>query len=157
MEPQIPPQPQLVVDEQLKYYIRNTVKWAKFLAIVGFVITAFILIMAFSVGTLISTLSQVENFPRFGGSAMITIFYLIIAILYFIPCLFLYRFARRTQGAVDSNSQEQLLSGFDHLNRFFKFVGILTLIYLIFMALAVIAVIVGGMFGVAMSGSTISV
>ncbi len=157
METQIPPQAPLVVDDQLKSYIRNTVKWAKFLAVVGFVITAFIVIMAFSMGSLMTTLSQIESIPRFGGTVAITIFYLIIALLYFIPCLFLYRFAKRTREAVDGDSQEQLLSGFDHLNRFFKFVGILTLIYLIIMALVVIAVIAGGMFGAAMSSSTISV
>lgn len=156
MEPSIPPQPTLVVDDQLKYYIRDTAKWAKFLAIVGFIFTAIIVIMAFSMGGLMSVFSRMGGFPNVGG-VFLTILYLIIALLYFIPCLFLYRFARRTQIALDQNQQEQLLSGFDHLNRFFKFVGILTLIYLIIMVLAIIAIIVGGLFGAAMSTSTISV
>ncbi len=152
MEPQVPPTSSLTIDEQMQYYIMNTTKWAKFLAVVGFIISGFIAIMAFFIGTLMSTFSAMGGgMPVMGSSVFLTVFYLVLAVLYFIPCLFLYRFARRTRQALEAAERDQLLSGFDHLNRFFKFVGILTLIYLIIIALGVVAAIIGGMVGAAMA------
>ncbi len=153
MEPQVPPAATtLTIDEQMQYYIMNTTKWAKFLAVVGFIISGFIAIMAFFMGSLISAISEMGGgMPAMGGSVFLTIFYLVLALLYFIPCLFLYKFARRTRQALEATERDQLLSGFDHLNRFFKFVGILTLIYLIIIALGVVAAIIGGMVGAAMA------
>ena len=141
------------LDEQMRYYLLNSTKWARFLAIVGMVTAILIAITAFFTGTIMSTLSAVQQSSPMpaGIGVMLTIFYLAGAILYFIPCLFLYRFAKRTRTALESSSREQLLSGMDHLNRFFKFVGILTLIYLIIVVLAFVVAIIGGLIGAAMA------
>lgn len=148
MEPEIQPSPPtLNVDEQVRDYLTGSAKWAKFLAIVGFVISALIVVAAFFMGTFMSAMSRENAFMRMGGGIGITIMYLIFALLYFIPCLYLFRFATRTERALRQNLQESFLESLGILRRFFKFVGILTLIYLIIVALAFIATMIGGAVG----------
>lgn len=148
MEPEMQPlPPSLIVDEQVRDHLLNTAKWAKFLAIVGFVFTALIVIAAFTMGSMMSMLPQQNAFMRMGGGIGITILYLIFAVLYFIPCLYLFRFATRTQRALSQNIQESFLTSLASLRRFFRFVGVLTLIYLIIIALAFIAAMIGGAVG----------
>lgn len=147
MEPEMQPlSPSLSIDEQVREHITGTAKWAKFLAIVGFIITALMVIAAFSMGAVMSMMPQQTGMMKVGGAGF-TIIYLIIALLYFIPCLYLFQFATRTEKALRSDLQETLVSSLSSLRRFFKFVGILTLIYLIIAALAMVAMMIGGAVG----------
>lgn len=141
-----PLSPSLSIDEQVREHITGTAKWAKFLAIVGFIITALMVIAAFSMGAVMSMMPQQTGMMKVGGAGF-TIIYLIIALLYFIPCLYLFQFATRTEKALRSDLQETLVSSLSSLRRFFKFVGILTLIYLIIAALAMVAMMIGGAVG----------
>lgn len=121
----------LQIDNTGMLYLADTVKWAKFLAIVGFVMVGFIVIVALFAGSMLSSLGSLD--PQLGGGAalgggLLTVVYLIVAIIYFIPCLYLYRFAQRTGDALNAKNQELLNEGLGNLRSLYKFMGILTAI-----------------------------
>src|SRR5882672_6038048 len=93
---------ELHIDAPSSSYLSDTAKWAKFLAIVGFIVCGLIVLVAFFAGSILSA-----TFSRYGmeggsaassvGSAFITIIYILVALLYFFPCLYLFRFATKMQ------------------------------------------------------------
>ncbi|MGZ8561966.1 MAG: hypothetical protein ACXWV3_10250 [Flavisolibacter sp.] len=72
------------------------------------------------------------------------IMYLIIAIIWFFPLLFLLRFANQVQSAILSNNQESLNSAFQNLKVCFRYVGIVTIIGMAFYLLAIVITITTG-------------
>ena len=127
-------------------YLAEAAKWAKFLAILGFIVCALILIVAVFAGPMLSTaFSQLE--PQATGiSAMsgtvIIIYYVIIAALYFFPCLYLFNFASKMQAAIRNNDQVYLNNSFRNIKSFFKFWGILTVIFLCIAVIGIIFAVV---------------
>jgi len=123
-------------------------KWAKFLAIMGFIFSGLIVVMAFSIGNIL------ENAPNFSGgqippipSSGLSVIYLILGLVYFVPSWFLFQFARRTKLALINDVEANLTEGIANLRRCFKFMGILTIIMLALYMLIVIAVVIGALVG----------
>ncbi|MBX2954461.1 MAG: hypothetical protein KF870_18320 [Leadbetterella sp.] len=140
----------LHVSNEGQQYLKETAKWAKFLAIVGFVMTGFVVLAALFAGTLFSTLAQSSPELAFFPSAGITVIYLLLAALYFFPCLYLYQSAQKLNAALQSGSNEDLTAGFEKLKNFFRFVGIMTLVVIALYAFMIIILVLGG--GMAMMG-----
>jgi hypothetical protein len=146
---------ELQVDHQATAYLGDAARWAKFLAIVGFILCGIILLVAIFAGSFFAGTfgrlggeSGVNGMAGVGaaGGAFITIVYIIIAALYFFPCLYLYNFASKMQTALRSNDQEQLNNSFRNLKACYRFLGILMIIYLGFLALAIIFGALGSAF-----------
>ncbi len=137
----------LQVDNGNIPYLAEAAKWAKFLAILGFIFCALIIIAAVFAGPLISTAFSQFDPQATGISVMsgtvIVIYYAIVAALYFFPCLFLFNFASKMQAALRNNDQIYLNSSFKNIKSFFKFWGILTIIFLCIIVIGVIFAIVG--------------
>ena len=140
---------ELQVDQQRISYLSETARWAKFLSIVGFVFSALLVIFSLFFGSIISIFSKLgSNSDSFGSSAVmsyysygITIAYIIIALLYFFPCLYLFNFSSKMQTALRNNDQINLNAAFGNLKSCFKFVGILTIVVLSFYLLGTIVVV----------------
>jgi hypothetical protein len=82
-----------------------------------------------------------------GFGAAMAIYYIVIALIYFFPCLFLFRFANKMKTALASNNQEVLNISFQNLKATFRYLGIITIIMLAFMVLAFIVVLLGAATG----------
>jgi hypothetical protein len=139
----------LQVDAGNTPYLAEAAKWAKFLAIMGFIFCALMVIFALFAGTFLSTyFNQLETtstsnmFAMSGG--VITVMYILIALLYFIPCLYLFNFASKMQTALRNNDQVNLNASFRNLKGCFKFWGILLIIMLCVYAIAITFAIVAG-------------
>jgi hypothetical protein len=138
---------ELQIDPQTNGFLAETAKWAKFLAIVGFVFCGLMALGALFAGSVIAT-----SFSQFGGagamaamgSTFVTIFYLGLALLCFFPCLYLFKFATKMKVALRSNDQETINNSFGNLKSYFKFVGILTIIILSFYAIILLIVLAAG-------------
>ena len=141
----------LSIDPMTKSYLSETAKWARFLAIVGFIITGLIVLAGIFFSTFFGYLMRSTgndlggSLGAMGGAmtAVASTFYILIALFYFFPCLFLFRFANRMRTALASNSQQDLNTSFQNLKSLFKFVGILTVVFLAIYALAIIFGIIG--------------
>lgn len=112
-----------------KEFLRETAKWANFLSILGFILIGLLVIIALFAGTLMSTFSN-----GFGGSGMsgafVTILYLLMALLYFFPVYYLFKFASNMKKALAIDNEDALTKGFEYLKSHYKFIGIFTIILL---------------------------
>ena len=136
------------IDQSSRAHLYEAAKWAKFLAIVGFVMCGLIVVVAIFAGSIFAMLSNSYN-EGYRSSAALTggmgaflaIFYIGIAILCFLPYLFLFRFATRMKTALNTNDQLTLNTSFQNLKIMFRYVGILTIVMLSFYALGILIVI----------------
>ena len=133
-------------------FLRETAKWARFLSIVGFIFIGLYVLLAlmmFAMGGAMDAASEnMDGMGRMGmmgavGGAAMGVIYLICALIYFFPILYLYRFATNTLSALDSNNTDQLTNGLENLKSHYKFMGILMCIALIFIALGMLLMFVG--------------
>ena len=135
----------LQIEPLSKSYLWEAARWGKFLSIVGFAMCALIVLIGIFFGSFFSFFTR--NTDGYGdainttglGAAMAFI-YILIAIVYFFPCLFLFRFATKMKTAINGNSQEELNVSFQNLKSMFKYVGILTIIGLALFALEIIVI-----------------
>jgi hypothetical protein len=138
----------LHIDPLTKSHLWETARWAKFLSIVGFVLCALIIVGGLFFGSLFSTFSNRSEMYEGGinptglGVTMVFV-YIIVAVVYFFPCLFLYRFSTKMKIALNGNAQEQLNLAFQNLKSLFKYVGIITIIMLALYGLAIVIGLLG--------------
>jgi len=135
------------IDQSSRAHLSEAAKWARFLAIVGFVMCGLIVLAAIFLGSFLATMTSSEGYRSSaagltgGMGAFIAIFYSGIAILFFFPYLFLFRFATRMKAALNTNDQLTLNTSFQNLKIMFRYVGILTIVMLSFYALAILMAI----------------
>lgn len=139
----------LRIDDLSAMSLNETAKWARFLAIVGFVLTGLIVLVAIFAGSILASLpmNNGQNAVIAGmGTGFLTVLYLIIGAIYFFMSLFLYRFATNMKIAITSTSQKNLNTSFHNLKNVYKIMGIVTIVYLAFIALFIILAIAGTVF-----------
>ena len=135
----------LTIDSIGAQHLRGFTSWAKFLSIIGFIICGIIAIFAFFAGTIIASLSpNTDMAPVTAGlGVMLTVIYLILAAVYFIPTLFLFQSATKLRDAIASTDQDLLNAGLGKLKASFQFWGILTIIIIGFYLLIILLAALG--------------
>ncbi|MER2998652.1 DUF5362 family protein [Pontibacter populi] len=131
-------------------FLRNTAKWGKFLAIVGFVMIGFIVLMGIFAGSVLGSVMSKASGNGIGGGVggtFFVVFYLIFALLYFFPVLYLYRFSDKMQHALRHKNEDLVTESFKNLKSLFKFMGVLTIIMLAFYALGLLFMAIGAGIG----------
>jgi hypothetical protein len=141
------PQQSLFITEDIRSYLYDMAKWTKFLAIVGFVISALVAMLGFGAGAFVTVLAKMSpgNPLAAMGSGFLTVYFLVIALLYFYPSLLLYKHANAANKAILYGDQESLAEAMINLKSFFKFWGILMIVLISFYVLTIILVAVAGM------------
>jgi len=138
------PEKPLIVTEDVRSYLYDMSKWTKFLSIIGFVFTALIALFAFGSSAFVSILATYspENPLAAMGSGFLTVYFLVMALLYFYPSLLLFKQSNAVKKAVLYGDQESLSTAMLNLKSFFKFWGVLMIVliafYLMFMLMAII-------------------
>ena len=69
-----------------------------------------------------------------------------MAIIYFFPILYLYKFSSSIKNGILNSSSDQLDLAFRNLKSHYKFMGILVIVMLAFYAFALLIAMVGGLF-----------
>ena len=124
-------------------HLRGTRPWVRLLSILGFVGVGFLVIAAVGV---VGFTRLIPGTGPLGGLAVGS-FYLLMAGIYVFPALFLSRYAsaiRRLESARDAVSLERAL---EEQKKFWRLVGIITLVALGVNVLVVFFVIVAGVAG----------
>jgi len=136
---------ELQVDHEATIYLKEAARWAKFLAIIGFIFCGLFVLCGLFAGSFIASM-----YSRIGaaqgaaiGGAIYSVYFIVMALLYFFPCLYTFNFAQKMQLALRSNDQSQLNQSFRNLKACYRFMGILTIIGLCFFALGLIFAVVG--------------
>lgn len=121
--------------------IRGTAKWARTLAILGFVMLGFLLVGAIFMGSFFSKLiaTQLSMQASVTGqrpaidpsmfSALYSVLFALAIVIYFFPTLFLYQYATRTLRSLRADfDPARFSSGLKAHRSFYGYITILTII-----------------------------
>jgi hypothetical protein len=116
----------------------NTIrKWTMFIAIIGFILLGLLLIIGLIAGTFLSAFKSGETglgIPESLG--LIVVF--VMAVIYFFPVFFLFRFSKQTAKAVQTLNKEELHKAFKSLKSYVIYLGVLIILGLSFYVVALI-------------------
>lgn len=140
------PKPDLVIPRTSLHLLMETSNWGKFLSIVGFIFVGLIAVFAFSFGFIFDKMDpEAASQLPFPMGISFTVIYLLMAVLYFFPCMYLFQFSRKIKEAVTSRDQIRLTEALTHQKSLYKFMGILTLVGLCIYALIFLFALAGFM------------
>ncbi|MBI5371785.1 MAG: hypothetical protein HZA79_07145 [Sphingobacteriales bacterium] len=142
----------LSLDATSTSHLKETASWARLLAIVGMVMCVLMVLGGILASVAVSKATgELEREFRSGGygsgaaagmGAAVAVVYIIVALIYFFPCLFTLRFANYIKTAINANDQQALNEGLRNLKATFRYMGIITIIFIAFF---VLALLLGGM------------
>ncbi len=146
-------QPDLISDDlqltdSVFSYLKEISRWSRFLAVMGFVVVGMMIVGAFALPAIVSSYnySELDGALKSDYKTGMTVNFLILAVLLFFPCLFLFRFSIKMREALANGSQQSFEDSFRNLKSTFKFYGILTIIILGIYALAFVGFLVAAIF-----------
>lgn len=129
--------------------INKTRKWTKFLAIVGFVFMGLFVVLAFSMGYLMESIGNEQLFPGFG--VLMGGIYLVMALIYFFPVLFLYRFSTYSKKGIEEKNMDSFSKAFKYLKDHYTVIGAITAVilglYAVMLVIGLIVLAVAGVVG----------
>ncbi len=134
----------LTISNNALKYLGEIGKWSKLLAIVGFISIGLMLLFALFFGIIISILPQSTGVQLPIPSFMYSMIYMVIALIYYFPTMYLYKFSKKINSAISANNNEALETALENLKSCFKFIGIITIMFIIFYALIIIGAIIAG-------------
>nr|WP_321452021.1 hypothetical protein [uncultured Carboxylicivirga sp.] len=136
----------ILTSNEIKSYLLEASKWAKFLAIMGFIGVGF-MALAGVIATIGLTIAGGASMGLSGlPVGLIGVFYLVIALIYYFPVSYLYKFATKTKQAIIGENSFTLTAGFSNLKSLFKFMGVFTIVILsLYILILVVAIPVGMM------------
>ncbi len=130
-------------------YLNQTRKWTYFLSIIGFIFCGLLALAGLFFGSIMTSLDHFTSEFTGGssmaalGSGFMTVFYLVVAFLIFIIYRYLFRFSVHLKTALASNENIALEDSFKNLKSYWKITGIITIIALVFYAIAFLFALIG--------------
>jgi hypothetical protein len=127
------------IEQETLNHLNTTRKWAMFLAIIGFIILGLIVVIGLIAGTFLTAFNSGEKALGIPESLMFVPI-LILAVIYFFPVLFLFRFSKHTSHAIQTLDKLEFHKAVKNLKSFFAYIGILIIIILsIYIVVLIIA------------------
>ncbi|MBS1688051.1 MAG: hypothetical protein JSS96_04955 [Bacteroidetes bacterium] len=120
----------LEIDHVGRAYILETVRWTKFLAILGFIVMGLVFISGLLLAVVMPSVSIIPGTA--GSTAVNSIGLLFLVGVYFYPIYALSKFSSNMKAAMATSSQTHLNEGLRYQRSMYKYIGILTIIMLIF-------------------------
>ncbi|MFD2514163.1 hypothetical protein ACFSRY_09820 [Pontibacter locisalis] len=134
----------ILVNSDSVSFLSSAAKWGKFLAIVGFVVIGLTVLFAFFAGSFFSPMmNEMAGGAGLAGGVFFAMFYLLLALLYFFPVLYLYRFSAKMQDALRLQSENIIAESFKNLRSLLRFMGILTIVFFGLYALGLVFMMIG--------------
>lgn len=145
----------LNIDPVTKNHLSVTARWARFLAIIGMVVLLLGLVVTIMSATVFTTFFGVQTGNENVSLNTITpgrigfiVAALVMTLLVFFPLLYLLRFSGSMLNAIRANDQRMLNESFQNLKVYFRYLGILTITFMVLYGV-IIAI---GIMGLAANG-----
>ena len=118
------------IDDVARYNMLEIGRWGKFLAIVGFIIMALLILLG--VVMMVAMPAMYKESAAMGGlfGGFFLLLYIAAAALQFYPTWALYKYSAGIKQALAHNDQHLFNTAFGHLKGAIKYIGIVTLIML---------------------------
>tara|TARA_B100000900_G_scaffold401701_1_gene406659 strand:- start:556 stop:1467 length:912 start_codon:yes stop_codon:yes gene_type:complete len=124
----------LIITDIMKEHLSKMAYWAKLFGVLGFIVSALMLVVAIGMFFLGSEIGDM-----YGLGAMAGFLYIILGLIYFFPSKYIYGFSKQCRLALNTNSQASISDAFDNLASVFTFWGVSTVIILGIYALGIFA------------------
>jgi len=117
--------------------LRQTKPWVRLISVMGFVGSAFMVLsggfmLLAGIAGLAGDPGGAElGIPLGGSSAVIGVIYIVMSFLYILPAVYLWRYANRIQSFDLERSPRALASALEAQKSFWRFCGILLVVYLV--------------------------
>ena len=139
------------IDPVTKTHLNETARWARFLAILGMIVLVLGLVVAMMGATVFTRFfgfsTGLDDEASGGGLGAVRIGMvvgtLILSAIIFFPLLFLLRFANGMRRAIAANDQNRLNESFQNLKVYFRYLGILAIIFLVLYGVIIAIAVMG--------------
>ncbi len=142
------PEKNMLFTEEAQYYLQIAAKWSKFLSILGFIGTALMVLGGIFAGSFIARMSTMSAamagqpaMPASAGGFLGGI-YVVLGLIYLMPSLYLYQFSEKAKSGILFYRNDDIATAMGKLKSFFKFFGIVAIVFLSLYALIIIGVLV---------------
>lgn len=128
--------------------LNATRPWVKFLAILGFIFIALMVLMGLAMITGMFTGFATPGMPQMPVvfDTVFGIFYLVLAFVYVMPPLYLYRYAKAIAGIQNAATMAGFEDALKQQKSFWKFIGILMIIILVLEVLFMVGAVIVGIY-----------
>lgn len=140
----------LNIDPLTKTHLSETARWARFLAIFGMIVMALGLVVSLMGATIFTRFfgfpTGIEDETNTSMGAMrvgMVVGTIITLAIFFFPLLFLLRFANAMRRALAANDQTRLNESFQNLKVYFRYLGILVIIFLVLYGIIIAIAVMG--------------
>ncbi|MGD0168395.1 MAG: DUF5362 family protein [Smithella sp.] len=126
------------VTDQMINSMRPTKMWTKFLSIMGFIVSGFIVL----IGTFVFLAGIL--FPQVQGAKIPPVaglIYMLFSIFYIIPSVYLFKYSSALDRFLCDKMESELESALSYQKSFWKFTGIVCVIGIIFAVVGIVAAI----------------
>lgn len=142
LTPDVAPQATPPMTPEALIHLQIAAKWAKFLSVVGFVLTGFLILTGLSFAFIMKPLeTQIPVIAQI-PAILVTVVYIIFAAVFLLPVLFLNSFASNVPKAIRKNDSLFLTKACKNLKSLFAVIGLITILMLILYLFALL--LIGG-------------
>ena len=133
-------QTNLELNAQAEDALRVSAKWSMFLAIIGFIGIALMVVLAFIMTTAMSSIPDdvYGNSPFGAMKGFISVIYFFMAAIYFVPVYYLFKYASGMKDALYARNSNMVSEALVFLKSHHKFLGIMTIVMISLYIFAVI-------------------
>lgn len=135
----------LEINPTIASYLEETRKWIVFLAVLGFIGVGLMVLAGLFFLLMPGDSLMGQGMP---GMRYVGPLYLVIALLYIIPLLYMMRFSSDIKNALAMKDNGFLTSAFRNLKSLFKFMGILAIVVLSLYAVGIVVAVIVGIAGI---------
>ncbi len=136
---------QIVVSEGMLASLGATRPWVKFIAIVWFVGAVFMVLFGLAMITGIYRGFSMPGMPA-SFDRVLGIFYIVIALVYVMPAMYLYRYAKAIAGTQDDAVMTSFEDALKQQKSFWKYFGIFIIVILVLYVLSIAGFMIAGMY-----------
>ncbi|WP_323026874.1 DUF5362 family protein [Gelidibacter japonicus] len=128
-------------------FLKETSTWTYFLSILGFIGIGLMILGGLFFSLALNLMPGGNPYAGLGvDMSYFGMIYVVIALFYFFPVLYLFNFSRKMKSALSSNNNDELTAAFSNLKSHYKFIGIFTIVIIsIYVLIFVFAMIAGAM------------
>ena len=114
-------------------------KWARFLAVVGFIVLGLMIFLGIITGAFLSAFKS-EDVTLGIQENIIAVMFIVFLLIYFLLVLYLFRFSKSARDAIQNHDRKKLEKTFRYLRKFFTLAGILVIsIILVYLLILIIS------------------
>jgi hypothetical protein len=137
--------------------LRVSAKWCTFLSIMGFIFIGLMLLFGLLATVSLSAISSQPEMqglegmnPMFGFMKYLPLLYILIAVVYFFPVYYLFKYASGMKKALNFRNSEMVADSLSYLKSHHKFLGVMTIVFISLYIVGIIGIII---FGASMASS----